>query len=467
MELHGGTVSAESRLGEGTTIRFRLPRRCKAPEHAIERRSKSDLVPVERRSRETGLPEWHESLRKSDEYRLLSIENAAERRIAPRPPRRSRLPTILVVEDNADMVQLLVGILSGEYEVLAATDGTSGLELARTQKPDLIVSDVMMPGMTGFDLVREIRRDPEIAQIPVILLTALGEVEHRIEGVSRGADAYLTKPFQPKELRSIVAAHLKREARRLEGVREEREVALRVLSEGIAHEILNPLGFIKNALFAFRESLEEACALIGEERAEVSALREDATMLYEAGTEGITRIQRAVEDLRRFSRGEGALPPERTEVRDIVEGVLRLLRGDERLHGVQTRLSSTRPVAVRPGHIEQVLLNLLLNAFHAAGAKGRIELETWDEAGEGGEPVVAISVTDNGPGIAPEMQEKIFYPFYTTKGEGEGRGLGLALARQIIREHGGTLSLTSESGKGSRFTIRLPAVAEDAAPEAG
>jgi signal transduction histidine kinase len=456
VELHAGWIRAESELGAGTTIRFWLPRTQAAEQAPLERRQRSETVGVERRQAEGGLPEWHAALRRRDEYRLLGIADATERRIVPRSHAPGRKETVLVVEDNPVMIRFLAGMLGAQHEILAATDGVMGLSMAKTRLPDLIVSDVMMPGMNGFELLRALRADANTATIPLILLTARGDTDDRITGAEHGADAYLAKPFQAAELNAVIESLLRKTRRTVAESQAQREDALRTLAEGIAHEILNPLGFLQNAMFLLKENTEEAraAAAAGDGGARLRELEQEARVSYEVGREGVARMKDAIEQLRAFARGGALGEPRASEANALVERVLTLVgrpRDGVKLH---TELRAARSVRARPGQVEQVLLNLVINAQQALGAKGgEIHVRSWDDE-DGG---VGYAVRDDGPGIALEDREKIFYPFYTTKDPGLGTGLGLALSRQIAREHGGSLTVDSRPGEGATFTLKLPA----------
>jgi signal transduction histidine kinase len=459
VELHGGKIEAESEVGKGTTIAVWLPRALMVPPHAIEKRRQEVVVQRDRRAPATGLPEWHDAIRSRDEYRLLPLADATERRLSPRPrtgatPRGER-PLVLVVEDNPDMAQLLMALLSTEYEVVLAVDGEQGALQARKRIPTVIVSDLMMPKMDGFGLIRAVRADPKTARTPVILLTAHGQNETRLEATEGGADAYLTKPFLPRELRATLANLIRKDESFVHEAREDRETALRVLAEGFAHEILNPLGFVQSALIALREIALAAVGAMGEAAAREC---EDVEDMSAAGREGIDRVRAIVEQLRKFSRGGAGDTPVPHRVGEIFASLNRLLRA--RTFDLRLTISdkTTRVALLRPGVMEQVLLNLAKNAYDAAGPGCELELKAWDRE-EGG---IEIAISDNGPGIPAEHIEKIFYPFFTTKDPGKGTGLGLALVRQMIKEHGGSLTVANNRDRGATFTIVLP----EAEPEA-
>lgn len=452
VELHGGMVAAESTLGQGTTISVTLPIAPDLPDHAIERRQVERLVEDERRTGAPGLVEWHQALRHRDDYRLLHVDAATERRLAPRVRNPSRSERVLIVEDSPDMIQFLAALLSTQYDVLTAMDGVAGLGVARARKPDLIISDVMMPGMSGFDLVRELRNDHDTAEIPVILLTARGTTSDKVEGREGGADIYLTKPFQPSELRAAVQRLLQRQEQHADSAIEDRDRSLLMLAEGAAHEVLNPLGFLQNALFVMCESASDLAARVEPGDVRAQALHDQMEQAYAAGKEGVRRVRSIVDDLRRFSRGGGPGLCDLASVNDAVRRVCTLVGVRGMGITVELALEATRSVLLRPGQLEQVLLNLFINAQRAGGGECRARIRTWNHERGG----IGLEMTDDGPGIPASERDKIFNPFYTTNTDGSGSGLGLSVARRIIREHGGSITLGEGSSSGASFAIWLP-----------
>jgi two-component system NtrC family sensor kinase len=316
--------------------------------------------------------------------------------------------------------------------------------------------------MDGFGLVRAIRADAAVAETPVILLTARGP-DHRMETGEGGADTYLTKPFQPSELRAAVESLLRKRERLLEGARDDRDAALRILAEGAAHEVLNPLGFLQSALYVLRElatELLEKAGKAGVSGIEPRSVEAEIARTYAAGIEGVARVRAVVESLRRFSIGGGMDDRSSDNVNDIVRRVSTLVTVRGVGMSINSSLRATRLVEVRRGELEQVLLNIFLNARRAAGEGCKLDVETWDHERGG----VAVSVGDNGPGVPVSERDKIFLPFYTSRPTEGGSGLGLAVARRIVRDHGGTIDVGENPTGGALFTLWLPA-SMDSPPE--
>ncbi len=410
VELHLGKVFARANGETGATVGFSLRA---GGGIAVPR---SQPAPVEPDGTE-GLPEWHEALRRQDAYRLRQIQDATERRLAPRSPAGTRAHTVLVVEDNTDMIRFVSTLLSAEHHVLTSTDGAAGLRLAYERRPDLIVSDVMMPGLNGFELVDALRKDPATRPIPVILLTARGDAEDRLEGRTSGANAYLTKPFHANELMAAVRSLLSTRGALIEGAEARRSESVQFLAGGMAEEFSEPLDTIEEALDG----------------------APDAVLARQA----LRELREAVGDVDRLERA-GTAPRTRVSLDAVVTAAL-----DDASVSTEKELRATRPVLANEEELGGVVRQLLANARRAGRAGGRIQVRTWDEAGGG----VSLSVSDDGPGVAAEAAERIFQPFYST--EPGRRGMGLAVARRIADAYGGRLTL-APGGPGATFVLHLP-----------
>lgn len=413
MELHQGTVRAESNLGHGTTMRCSFPPAAPGslPTAALARHSAAE-----------GLSEWHEQLRRGDEYRLMAVEVATERRLLmKRRPLSSRLQTILLIEDNPDMIRFIGGLLGADFNVLAATDGLTGLRMAHERRPDLVISDVMMPGLSGFDVLAQLRANPDLRGIPVMLLTALGDVESRVAGHGHGADAYLTKPFQVAELLAAIDGLLKNEGSRAELEGEREEERSQTLTRGVVAGL----------------------------RASVEQLRGGTV---DAGAEAVVRLERLLAELEILG---GSIPEGgtvQTAVREEIDGVVAALPPEE-ARRVRVDHRTDRMVEVFPGDLARIITSLLANALYVTPRERAVLVTTRDEP-EGG---VRLEVKDGGPGVPSKHRARIFVPFYSTHPGSESSGLGLSLARGLARRCGGNLELLPDDGAGgATFSVRLP-----------
>jgi signal transduction histidine kinase len=342
------------------------------------------------------------------------------------------------VEDDDEMRASLIEILRPRYHLFEAPNGALGLEMARKERPELIVSDVMMPVMSGFQMATKLRAEPELADLPIIFLTARQEVGDTLEGLSAGGNDYLGKPFSPLELIARIDTQLRLRDAAARGAQSEKLATLGLLTSGFAHEVRNPLNALLNALEPLR------AAVLDEVDKDV------ARAMLEVISECGNRMRGLAESLLSFARSSPTL--EEIDVEETIEASLRVLawklpkglKVDRKFCG-QCRIISN------PGPLSEVWLNLLDNAMRAVGEKGTIAIETRRE-----EKTLHVKIRDDGAGIRPSDLERLFQPFFTTRKAGEGTGLGLALCRRIVLEAGGRIDVESEHGKGSCFTVSLP-----------
>lgn len=399
-------------------------------------------------------------------------------------------PEILIAEDNPDMRALLAMLVGKEFRVRATRNGREALDALRACAPDLVLSDVMMPEMSGIELCRAIKGDEQTRTIPVVLVTSKAEREMKIEGLELGADDYVTKPFHPRELlarvRSLVrvASLQKQLALRNDSlehalcdlkqaevqlVQSERLAAVGELAAGIAHEVNNPVNFALNSARAMEATVKELRGVIDEltladatpassadEPDRLAELSGELLELSEIIEEGLARTSSLVGDLRDFaSPGRAGDRSAGVSLAKGLRSTLQLVKHDLEGRGAQVEvaIADGLPTIVGDaGGLNQVFLNLLKNAGEALNdGGGAIRVSLHQEAGD-----LVLTVADEGAGIPEAHRSQLFEPFFTTKETGEGTGLGLSMSRQIVGAHGGSIEVSSEVGQGTRFTIRLP-----------
>ncbi|MCK5327065.1 MAG: response regulator, partial [Candidatus Latescibacteria bacterium] len=340
--------------------------------------------------------------------------------------------------------------------------------------PDLILLDIMMPKMNGYEVCRRLKEGEETRLIPVVMITALKETADRVKGLEAGADDFLSKPFDPTELQARVRSLLRVKSLYAELVQSEKMASLGKLVAGVAHEVNNPINFIYSNIHPLQGYVHDLKALVQlyeekeaglcpedrkavverKEAMELNFLFEDLGKILQAFKDGATRVRDIVSSLTTFSRPDAGKPGE-VDIHKGIENTLTLLitRYKERV-AVHREYGDIPKVVGCAGPLNQVFMNLLANAGDAIelGKKGNV----WIRTRMDGTDHVLISIRDDGKGIPKEDLDKIFDPFFTTKKVGEGTGLGLSITYGLVEKHGGRIWTESEEGKGSTFFVRLP-----------
>jgi signal transduction histidine kinase len=429
VDLHAGRIGVKSDVGKGSTFHVQLPKgTAHIREDLRERRVVELPVRRERRSY-TGLPAVRPGMSAAE----------ANQAAAPAETAPANAPRILVVEDDPEIRGFVSSVLMAEYRVLEAVNGDEGRQRAIKERPDLIVSDVMMPVMSGLQMLAALRELPETADIPVILLTARQEISEKVEGLSTGANDYLGKPFSPRELLARIEAQLRLREAAVRAAENERLAATGLLTSGFAHEVRNPLNGLMNAMLPLRD------AVLGE-KPDPETARAMLEVIEECGT----RIRYLAESLLAFVRSNDR--PVAVNLDTLLDSTLNVLAWKVPSGvTIEKDYRCDMPVMGDPGSLNQVWVNLLDNALRAVGEAGRVRVST-ELVGE----TAIVAVTDSGVGIKQEDMDRLFQPFFSTRAAGEGTGLGLALCRRIVLRHGGQIHISSEYGKGTKVEVRLP-----------
>jgi signal transduction histidine kinase len=363
---------------------------------------------------------------------------------------------ILVVDDQPANLRVVSTLLSRNgYDVVPAGTGNEALEHALARTPDLLLLDMLMPGMDGFELLEEMRRHPQLQDMPVIFLTAAQDRELLLRAFDSGAVDYVTKPFIPEELLARVGAHvaLKQARDRLERVARERQELVNL----VAHDLKNPLSSV---LFASDILMQDGC--------KPERIPRYLQMIHESAHDAIGYIRRYLEGQERIAAaGHGEAHTHPAALRETIEWLsqryeLQLESRGMHLHALVPDPCGT--VAIDRRVLRQVAENLITNAMKYAADGGELTLEIVRSANAG---YWQMRVADRGGGVPAEKRRDLFKPFMRLSGRDDGMssGLGLSLARQIIVSAGGDLWYEDRDGGGAIFVIELPASQAPQAPE--
>lgn len=399
----------------------------------------------------------------------------------------NRKPVIVVVDDAPENLSLINDILSDDYHVKVADNGEKALRIARSEHPpDLILLDIIMPGIDGYEVCRQLKADPATSVIPVIFLTALNNLEDEKMGLELGAVDYITKPISPPIVQARIKTHLSLklaadilrgqntfleqevERRTRDIIKTEEQLrqaqkmeAMGQLAGGIAHDFNNILTIIMgyanlvsmNAGLNQTDSQHLEQIIVATERA---AQLTNRLLVFSRNTE----IAPALTDLNHI-------------VLDVTKFLTRVIGEDIKFTVHQGTLKL--PVNVDKTQIEQVLINLATNARDAMPRGGILRMETGAQyitppqnnlhgcSAPG--HYAWISVSDSGLGMDQQTCDRIFEPFYTTKELGKGTGLGMAIVFAAVRQHNGFISVESTPGQGTVIRVYLPLATDKETPD--
>ncbi|MGP1382290.1 MAG: sensor histidine kinase [Thainema sp.] len=396
--------------------------------------------------------------------------------------------SILVVDDIPTNIKVLFDLLyDSGFKIYVAKSGESALSKLQQVRPDLILLDVMMPGIDGFETCRRLKAEPTTKEIPVIFMTALSDVVDKVKGLQLGAVDYITKPIQHEEVLARINVHLELRQAQLKLIQEEKMSSLGQLVAGIAHEINNPVNFICGNLAHAHQYIQELFGLfqlyeshLAEPNIEIQAysetidlefIKQDLPQLLSSMKVGTTRIQEIIRALHSFSRLDQA-EYKSVNLHDGIDSTLMLLNNRLKVKPSRPAIAIAKEygdlpeVECYPGPLNQVFMHLLMNAIDAIDEKidrkdisqayfePQIRIRTnWVAEHQ----EVVVHIVDNGVGMFPQVQQQIFNQFFTTKPIGQGTGLGLSISYQIVVErHQGQLWCSSEFGQGTEFMVKIP-----------
>ena len=404
---------------------------------------------------------------------------------------------ILIVDDIAENIKILVDILHHDYELFMSTNGINAFKIIEKNTPDLILLDIIMPEMDGYEICEKLKNEQKTQDIPVIFITAKGEESDETKGLTLGAIDYITKPFNAMIVKKRIINHLSlkwhrdilaqnnealRRAKahsddlRIEADKRSEElekaykqleqtqaqlfqsrklVTLGEMSAGLAHEINQPLAGISLVAKLFRR-------LLAKDKLTKIEIEEGLNDTEHS----IKRITRIINHIRTFAR-QDELEFIDVNIAKSINSALILVSEQLRLHGIKMvdNFSSNDLPTIYgdPYQLEQVWINCITNAKDALDKKETQELKngykkslviSTKHTSESNK--ISVIFEDNGIGIPDDMKNKIFDPFFTSKEIGKGTGLGLSISYGIVTKHKGDISVTSEQNQGTTFTINLP-----------
>jgi len=365
--------------------------------------------------------------------------------------------TILIVDDVVSNIKILAEFLA-DYHIITALDGSTAIRLATAANPpDLILLDIMMPGMDGYEVCRILKSSDITRDIPVIFVSVKDTEEDEKKGFELGAVDYIRKPMGMQIVRARVNNHLELKAHRdnlaeLVKIKEkeikniykqllhaEKMSLAGKLSASVAHELGSPVYAIRNFLVTLQQS---------------GILTSDNKKMAELAIAECSRIKDMILNLQSFNRlTTGKM--EMSDLNSIIDDMLMLCWKDlsqKKIKVVRKYGADIAKIPLIIDQIKQVVLNLLSNSGEAmAESGGEIIISTSQD-----DDKISLKISDTGDGVDPHMMDLIFQPFFTTKSSSQGTGLGLSLSREIVKRHGGSIKATNNPHGGATFTVELP-----------
>lgn len=421
---------------------------------------------------------------------------------------------ILVVDDQNLVlmtVKLILEKQSNKYNLILCSNPFEVLNIMNNNNVDILLLDIIMPELSGIDVLKEVRKDEKFEDVQIIMLTALSKSDFIKECFEIGANDFIRKPFDEIEFVTRIRAAEKIRNSTLESkkllselkykneelkeaqfnlIQSEKMVAIGELAAGIAHEINNPIAFVKSnidilntyvnnlkkyilysndKLESFKElngnsfvdvrinSIKEAFA-----KFKIENILNDVSEIIIDSDQGIKRVTDIVISLRNFTRASSDTEKSVCSIKEVIEQVIIIVRNESKyITNIIFELKEEVMILCNKGQIGQVILNVLINSIQAIKSQKRSELGNIEIKVIKSEQLVSISIKDDGPGILEENKSKIFNPFFSTKDVGQGTGLGLSISHDIIvTKHSGKIEVNSKIDEGTEFIIQLPILDE-------
>ncbi len=349
---------------------------------------------------------------------------------------------ILLVDDHPDNLEILEDVLGDDYETATAASGEEALILAETFRPALILLDIMMPGIDGYETCRRLRATPSLRHTKIMMVSAKAMVTERLQGYEAGADDYMTKPFDLEELREKVQVYLR--LRSLEELNSLKSYVLALLS----HETATPLNGLLGPIQILRE--EPDMELV--ERMQLLDVVYDSAMRLHT-------LYNKVCKLSAMRAGQWQFVQESVEAKEIIEIALNTAAPQADKRQIEVKWIDETDITIEADilQMQEAIIALLDNAIQVSPAAGCITIRTWQEANQ-----LRISVHDQGPGIDPNYLPHIFEPFVNPDivHHASGQGISLAVVYAILKAHNGTLEVESSPETGTTFTLSIPYVSD-------
>ena len=394
-----------------------------------------------------------------------------------------KLGNILVVDDTPANLRLLTKLLSDNgYEVRPAPNGTLALKSVELILPDLILLDIMMPDLDGYEVCRRLKASERSREIPIIFISAINETMDKVKAFNIGGMDYITKPFEPDEVLARVKTHLtvrlmqKKVAEktaqlhakvdeliqtRQELVQSEKMASLGRLVAGFAHELNTPIGVAVGAASSLQGNAHTINKLLEQEEVDEDELVETLETVNEAADLTLSNLKRAanlVSSFKRTAIDQTSEEMRHFQVKTTIDDVINTLHNQFKQTAIEIQVDCPDDLAVYslPGALEQIVTNFMMNSL----------IHGFEEGKKAGRITIAVTLlgnhlhlaySDTGKGLEAETVEKIFEPFFTTHRAHGGSGLGLYICYNLIKTQlRGTITCESSPGKGVLFKVDYP-----------